>query len=74
MSFKVIVLALLSAGWLFPAFVTYSWFIASKDPRNSFPFLQSSAYMFGVTCVWLGIVIALWSGLLAAKLVSKEPK
>ena len=74
MALKTLIVGLLSAGWLFPAFVTYSWFISSQDRGNSFPFARYSVYAFAITCGWLGVVIVAWSGIAIKRLQSPQAK
>ena len=57
---KNIFAGLLSAGWLFPAYLTYSWFLSSLNPMNSFPFAIWSRYAAAVACAWLAAVIIAW--------------
>jgi len=61
MTTKTFTIGLLSAGWLFPAYLTFTWFLSSQNPRNSFPFAEWSGYAFAVTCLWLGAIIVAWS-------------
>jgi hypothetical protein len=61
MSQKPFMLGLLLSGWLVPTYLTYTWFLSSLDPRNSFPFAEWSGYAFGVACTWLGVVIIAWT-------------
>ena len=71
MTAKIFVLGLLSAGWLFPAYLTYAWFLSSQDPRNSFPFANWSGHAFAVTCIWLGVVIIAWTSFVLRRFESK---
>ncbi len=64
MTAKTFMFGVLSAGWLFPAYLTYTWFVSSLNPANSFPFANWSCYAAGVTCVWLAIVIIAWSSVI----------
>ena len=67
-----ILVALLSAGWLFPIWLgayTYLSFwqsegwplLRGEHPANSFPFLPSAITFFQVGFAWLAIVILFWS-------------
>jgi hypothetical protein len=71
MTAKIFVLGLLSAGWLFPAYLTYTWLLSSHDPRNSAPFAKESDYAFAVTCIWLAAVIIAWSSFALKRFESK---
>ncbi len=57
---RSLVYGLASAGWLYPAYLAYTWSVASKDPGNSFPFGKFSDRAVVVTCIWLGVVIIAW--------------
>ena len=65
MTNKPFMVGLLSAGWLFPAYLTYTWFLSSLNPSNSFPFAEWSGYARAVMCIWLAAVIIAWSRLLS---------
>jgi len=64
--------SLLSAGWLVPAFLVGTSFVAylktELEPRisgqpfnHSFPILDSCLFWFAVAVVWLGTVTVCWS-------------
>ena len=69
---KMLIVGLLSAGWLFPAYLTYAWFLSSLNPGNSFPFAEWSRHAFGVTCIWLAMVIVAWCAFAARRLGTRR--
>jgi hypothetical protein len=69
---KRILIAILSAGWLLPFWVSASTMfqflnaevvprLAGQQPINSFPFVQFSLQAFSIACVWLALVIVFWA-------------
>jgi hypothetical protein len=69
---KRILIAVFSAGWLLPLWVSASVMfqflsaevlprLAGQQPVNSFSFVQFSAQAFTAACVWLGAVIIFWA-------------
>jgi hypothetical protein len=74
---KRIFIAIFSAGWLLPLWVSASVMfqflsaevlprLAGQQPVNSFPFVQFSAQAFTGACIWLGVVIIFWAWRAAA--------
>lgn len=67
------VIALLSAGWLFPMWLGVStclsfwtkevWptLLQQQYPGNSFPFLAFAGDCFAWGFAWLGVVVVFWS-------------
>jgi hypothetical protein len=78
----VIVIPLLSIGWLAPLWFAVDCLITwanheqlALHANNSFPYLSIAHNSFQLAFVWLGIVVLFWSvylGSLAAKL--RRPK
>lgn len=69
---KGFLVALLSAGWLFPLWLAvhaYSSFwqaeawplLQGGHPMNSFPFIHFAEQCFSIACVWLATVVSAWS-------------
>jgi hypothetical protein len=69
---KRILIAIFSAGWLLPLWVSASAMfqflsaevwprLAGQQPLNSFPFLHFSSQAFTVACIWLASVIIFWA-------------
>lgn len=64
----VIVLAVLSVGWLFPLSLAASWLIewceheaANTHGQHSFPYLSAARSAFNVAAAWLAVVALFWS-------------
>lgn len=69
---KYLFFIVLSAGWILPLFLSLrsilSWGraevgprLAGESPINSFPFLQFSSDMLGISLGWLALAIAVWT-------------
>jgi hypothetical protein len=68
-----VIMAILSAGWLWPMWIAASMFLQwlARDepavsqggtPPDSFPYLNASGEAFTVACIWLAVVIIFWAG------------
>ena len=71
-SLRAYVLALLSAGWVFPLFFAASNFrayletellpnITGRPLTHSFPILAVCQFWLAVSLLWLGVVVFCWS-------------
>ena len=69
---KGFLVALLSAGWLFPLWLalhTYSSFwqaealplLQGRHPINSFPFIRFADQCLNISFAWLALVVFCWS-------------
>ena len=65
-----VLIALVSAGWILPMWISGSTVIEALDPDSriiSFPAFQFAADAFTVACVWLAVVVAGWAWVLSRR-------
>lgn len=83
---KKVAIFLVSTGWLLPLLLSFSFFnswathivmpsVYGKEiAMHSFPYYESSYYMFRVAFGWLSLVVCSWSYYLIFVFYSKNQK